>query len=857
MAETSPERQGVAAEANDAALIDIALRYGSYRLRFPPELEARFERDTGPERCRTFVGHGTLGLALCYLFLPSYFSMLPDVAWRELLVEVGFVTPAAVGLIAYMRTKPPAFWRETSQTLVAVLSLVASMVAYHASTLPNAVFFRYAPILTALFINAVVAVRFRYAAAGSIAVVLCNFADLWLFPGASPDAKQMVANAVIMTCLFTLLANHRLEKGQRRTYLLNARERLLREEAARLADAQSHDALHRAQEREQAALAAAAHAAELRDAHRVARIGTWRRDLVNGTLALSEELHHLLGTDPQTFDPTTENLLSLIRPEDRTATGAALARAASGERAGEYEWRVLRPDGSLAWFWAETRLETDASGRTVAVRGVCQDVTEHRATAERIYRLAHHDALTGLANRALLRERINEATARARRAESNLAVLCLDLDGFKAVNDLYGHAAGDRLLREVAARLIRSVRETDTVARLGGDEFVVLQTEHVQPEAARALAERIVATLAEPYDLGAGEAQGAVTASVGVAVFPADGDEPETLLHNADTALYRAKWAGKNGAAFFRPEMDHELRERRSLESDLRQAVGCGEFRLAWQQLSAADDDGRVTGFEALLRWHDPERGLVPPDVFIPVAEACGAIAVIGAWVLREACHEAARWAQPLRVAVNVSPLQAQQGEVFAEVVEQALASSGLAPSRLILEVTEGVLIREPDRVLAALRRLKVLGVQVALDDFGTGYSSLGTLRAFPFDKIKIDRSFVAGLNTEAGEQDAAIVRAVLGLARGLGLPVTAEGVETAAQLGVLRAAGCNEVQGWLVGRPAPIESFAHLTGPRDAASATGTRGATCATGPRDAACATGTRDAACARHRDSGELVR
>ena len=583
----------------------------------------------------------------------------------------------------------------------------------------------------------------------------------------------------------------------------------------------SREALHRAREREQAAAAAAARAAELADAHRIARIGTWRRDLVEGTLALSDELHQLLGTDPRTFEPTVENVLSLVHPEDRAATALALAGMASGEGAVEHEWRMLRAGGATAWFWAETRLEKDASGRAVAVRGVCQDVTEHRAAAERIHTLAHHDILTGLANRALLHQRLAEAIARARRVPDNtLAVLCLDLDGFKAVNDLHGHAAGDRLLREVAARLSRSVRETDTVARLGGDEFVVVQTEHAQPEAARALAERLVAALAEPYDLGSGEAQGVVTTSIGTALFPGDGSDPDTLLHNADTALYRAKWAGKNGAAFFRPEMDRELRERRALERDLRQALARGEFALAWQPLSATSGDGEVTGFEVLLRWHHPERGLVPPDLFIPVAEACGAITAIGAWVLREACREAALWAAPLGVAVNVSPLQAQQGDAFAEMVEQALEASGLDPSRLVLEVTEGVLIREAERVLAALNRLKALGVGVALDDFGTGYSSLATLRAFPFDKIKIDRSFVAGMGVLANGKDVAIVQAVLGLARGLGLPVVAEGVETAAQLGTLREAGCEEVQGWLVGRPAPIESFAHVTGAAVAAAA-------------------------------------
>ena len=813
------DRNGSPDGEDRASLIDAALNGRGLRLRFPAALEAQFEHETGPERCRVFVWYGMVGLLLSDSFIFNYFSLLPDIAWRAFAAQFGLVTPVLLAVMVYVRREPPAFWREITQVGAALLSLIAAIAVYQTSNHPNGIFFRYCPILTLLYINVVAAVRLRFALPASVFTVLCSAADFWLFDGANPDVKSMIFGSIVAICGFTLLANHRLERQQRRTYLLNEREGIRRDELAQRASEQAGEALSRAREREEAALTAAAHAAELRDAHRVARIGTWRRDLVEGTLTLSDELHRLLGTDPRTFEPTHENLLKRIHPDDRASTAAALARAATSEPVGEHEWRALREDGSVAWFWAETQIETDASGRAVAVRGVCQDVTEHRLAAERIYRLAHHDALTGLANRSLLQERAIEAIARARRTGGTLAMLCLDLDGFKAVNDLRGHAAGDRLLREVAARLSRCVRETDTVARIGGDEFVVLQADHVQPDMARALADRLVEALSEPYGLGAGEAPSNVTTSIGIAQFPADGDDAETLLHNADTALYRAKWAGKNRAAFFRPEMDHELRERRALEHDLHQAAGRGEFALAWQPLSAAGGGG-VTGFEVLLRWRHPERGPVPPDVFIPVAEACGAISAIGAWVLDRACREAARWAAPLRVAVNVSPVQVQQGEAFALLVEETLRSSGLAPSRLMLEVTEGVLIREPERVLAALSRLKALGVQVALDDFGTGYSSLATLRAFPFDQLKIDRSFVSGISETPGGQDRAIVRAVLGLARGLGLPVVAEGVETELQLEALRDAGCEEVQGWLVGRPAPIESFGHVTGARAAASA-------------------------------------
>ena len=785
-----------------AELIEAVLGRRQHRLRFPSALEAQFEQKTGPERCRGFVRYGLMGFVLCNMFIFNYFRLLPDIAWRELVAQLAFMTPVALAVTLYMRTEPPVFRRELTQACVALLGLVVPVIAYQGSAYPAAIFFRYAPILTLLYINVVAALRFRFALPASAVAVLCNIVDLWLLRGVGPDVKSLVAASIVTACGFTLLANHRLEREQRRTYLLNEREGLQRDEIIRLAGERAREA--------------AAHAAKLRDAHRIARIATWELDLGAARLAMSSELHKLLGTDPETFEPTRENLLGLIHPEDRVAVDAALARAATGGMAVEQEWRMLRGDGSIAWFWSEMHLERDPLGQAPTMRGVCKDVTEHRATADRIYRLAHHDPLTGLANRALLRERIVEAIDRNRDAGNRLAVLCFDLDGFKAVNDVHGHGAGDRLLCEVAARFRRIVPDTGTVARLGGDEFVVLQTdEDVRPEdpGPGAIVEQLVEALRAPYDLGNGEIQAAVTASAGVAWFPADGEDPETLLHNADTALYRAKSAGKNQAVSFRSEMDDELRERWAMERDLHQAASRGELTLVWQPLSTAAGHGAVIGFEVLLRWQHPKRGMIPPDLFIPIAEACGAISSIGAWVLQQACREAARWAVPLRVAVNVSPVQAQQGDAFAETVEQVLASTGLAPERLVLEVTEGVLIREPARVLAVLKRLKASGIRIALDDFGTGYSSLATLRAFPFDQIKIDRSFVAGIDGAAEGEDMAIVRAMLGLARGLGVPVVAEGVETETQLGILRELGCEEVQGWLIGRPAPIESFTALTG--------------------------------------------
>ncbi|WP_135466107.1 bifunctional diguanylate cyclase/phosphodiesterase [Crenalkalicoccus roseus] len=454
-------------------------------------------------------------------------------------------------------------------------------------------------------------------------------------------------------------------------------------------------------------------------------------------------------------------------------------------------------------------IETGAGPRLVIA---LRDLRERIAAEARIRHLAHHDPLTGLPNRARLVERMEEALAGARRGGPGFAVLYLDLDRFKPVNDLYGHGAGDRLLREAAQRLRAEVRESDMVARLGGDEFAILMAPAAGPGAAAALAERLVRSLALPFDLGEG-AIASVSVSIGIALHPADAQDAEALLRAADTALYRVKSAGRDGHAFFQPEMDQDLRLRRALEQDIRLAPARGELALHYQPVAAAET-GEVIGFEALLRWHHPRHGQVPPDVFIPIAEASGGILRLGEWALAEACREAARWPRPLRVAVNVSPIQIQHAD-FCRLLARTLGETGLAPERLEIEVTESLFVSEVERALETLRGVKALGVRVALDDFGTGYSSLGTLRTFPFDKIKVDRSFVRGLGGD--EQARAIVRAVLGLGRGMRLPVVAEGVETPAQLRELRQENCDEVQGYLIGRPQPIEAYAAMTGARAA----------------------------------------
>jgi len=434
-----------------------------------------------------------------------------------------------------------------------------------------------------------------------------------------------------------------------------------------------------------------------------------------------------------------------------------------------------------------------------------QDVTEHKRAEARIAHMAHFDGLTDLPNRAAFNECLATTLERAAQAKERFALLCLDLDRFKEINDVFGPAVGDTLLRRVAERLANAAGEA-FLARLGGDEFAVIASGSAQPAGAAALAESLMAAMAE--DFAVEHKRLHVGLSIGVAIFPADGADVLSLMANADAALHRAKTGGRGSIRFFEADMDQRLRERRALVQDLHAAVERGELKVYYQP--QARIDGGITGFEALVRWLHPTRGMIPPDVFIPAAEESGLILSIGEWVLREACREAASWPKPLNIGINLSPIQFRHGDLPG-LVHAVLLETGLAPGRLELEITESVLIDDFSRGVAILRRLKLLGVHIAMDDFGTGYSSLSNLQAFPFDRIKIDRSFISSL--QSSQQSATIVRAVIGLGRGLDLPVIAEGVETDDQLLFLSAASCDEVQGYLVGKPLPIEAYAEAVG--------------------------------------------
>ena len=431
-----------------------------------------------------------------------------------------------------------------------------------------------------------------------------------------------------------------------------------------------------------------------------------------------------------------------------------------------------------------------------------EDISARKASEARADQMARLDPLTRLPNRLLLRERLAEALARLDRNGEACALLLIDLDRFKPVNDTLGHPIGDALLEKVADRLRSTVRATDTVARIGGDEFVILQAGVRDAADTQALARRLVDLIGRTYMVDGHLLT--IGASVGVAFAPADGESADKLLKNADLALYRAKLDGRGTYRFFEPEMDARMQTRRRLELDLRQALARREFQLHYQPQLQLDGD-KLIGCEALIRWKHPERGMVPPLDFIPLAEEIGLIVPIGEWVIRQACREAVTWPARMSVAVNVSPAQFKSDRLV-ETIISALASSGLSPKRLEVEITEGVLLQESEKTLQTLHRLRELGVRISMDDFGTGYSSLSYLRSFPFDKIKIDRSFVKDLSNSPDGH--AIIRAIAGLGKSLGMTTVAEGVETMEQMQRIRDEGCTDVQGYLVSRPIPADDL-------------------------------------------------
>ena len=473
-----------------------------------------------------------------------------------------------------------------------------------------------------------------------------------------------------------------------------------------------------------------------------------------------------------------------------------------------FECQMFRKNNEVIWVSLNAYVQRDAAGQVQYYEGTAEDITDRRVYQAQIERQANYDALTGLANRALLNGRLNAAIQRAPQSTTEIAIAFIDLDQFKFINDTYGHELGDSLLQSMADRLRSCVRDTDTVARQGGDEFVLLLTGYHAADLA-SVVQRVHATIAQPWRSGRREFH--VTSSIGVAVFPADGTSADVLLRNADAAMYKAKENGRNGFQFFTAELNHALVERLDIEHRLRGALARRQFLLHYQPRIDMGT-GRIAGAEALLRWRVPQQGLVSPARFISVAEDTGLIVPIGRWVLHTACQQACDWQAaglpPIIVSVNVSPRQFREGNIV-DTIAEALRVTGLEARYLQIELTEGLAMHGAEKYVRMLVAIKTLGVQIAVDDFGTGYSSLSYLKRFPVDQLKVDRSFVTDLATDP--DDAAIVQAIIALGHKLNLRVVAEGVETAEQLEFLRSAGCDEMQGFLFGKPMIAADFAAL----------------------------------------------
>ena len=544
----------------------------------------------------------------------------------------------------------------------------------------------------------------------------------------------------------------------------------------------------------------------LRLGQQVGRIVTLSRDMKADLMKFGPMSREMFGLpDSDAAIPFAE-FLKLVHPEDapglRRRSLDVLARQEPEFGA---EFRIVRPnDRELRHIDLRVRYHYDETGSPLGSIGVGIDVTERKAAEQRLEFAARHDPLTGLPNRAYFRDRLEEACAYASRDEF-IAVLCLDLDRFKDVNDTLGHPVGDQLLVLVGRRLQSQLRVTDTVARLGGDEFAVIQMGLREPDDAARLARRLVERLREPYLIEGTRVT--IGASIGIAVGPRDGRRAQDLLKSADLALYEAKAQPNRGWRFFEPQMNAQARERYELEADLRRAIREEQFELFYQPMLDAGAL-RVQKFEALIRWRHPRRGLLLPNSFIPACEQNGMICEIGDWVLRRACADATKWPARIGVAVNVSAVQVSDGQLDASVAA-ALAESGLEPERLELEITETALLHDTEATFAVLMRVKVLGVRIALDDFGVGHASLGYLQTFPFDKVKIDRSFTR--EVDQSPRGAAVVRAMLDLGKAFNLTTTVEGVETEAQFKKLGLTEGTKVQGYLFSPPRPADCVLEL----------------------------------------------
>jgi len=558
----------------------------------------------------------------------------------------------------------------------------------------------------------------------------------------------------------------------------------------------------------------------LGNAQRIAGIGDWELDLVGGSLTRSEEVYRIFDRMPGDLPAADAIPLEIVHPEDRQLVEEFINAAQHRGEDFNVDFRIVLSDGNIRFLHGQGEVLQDASGKVIKLAGTVQDISARKLAEKQIEYLALHDGLTGLPNPRFFRDHVSRSLAEAERLNSKLAALFLDLDRFKNVNDSLGHGVGDLLLKEIAARITKCLRKSDSVtrdskasqenvlARMGGDEFIVLLTALRHTEDAARVAQRILDALASPCQVGGHEIF--ISASIGIAVYPEDGSDVETLLKNADTAMYTAKEDGRRNYKFFRGSMNTAASAKLSLESDLHNALRQNEFVLHYQP--QVDMVSRaIVGVEALIRWQHPRRGMVPPLEFIPLAEERGLIVPIGEWVLRTACAQASAWQKAglskVSVAVNMASPSFRQLDLMLVVLD-ALEKSGLDATYLELEVTESVMMHDMETVLTTLKKLKGIGIHLSIDDFGTGYSSLSYLQRFPLDALKIDRSFVSNIDKPEGR---AIALAIIALAKSLSLKVIAEGVETELQATFLREHGCEFMQGYLYSRPVPADEMTRL----------------------------------------------